>query len=276
MANKQQRQTQPPPYNKRLEGVHNTDELRQLIRDVRSRSAANASGTSASASRQVLKDFDTTDTVVPIAVLRAIQELGMYCDKDVDSTATTTIDYSDRLEECLQHTTLAFTPPPPPPEETAERKKFRQRLERLQWKQEERRYGGLVQNVGNHTNTSTDDITGKSMTYAASIGLNMIIAPLSFGCLMYFFAGGLLSFMGWENEQHHHRHSTTTAPDIRKVIAGVVSGVLMLMIEMILFVIRSHEMDKATRQKAKKQANTTTGGAFGYYTARTARHFKDQ
>lgn len=57
-----------------------------------------------------------------------------------------------------------------------------------------------------------------------------------------------------------------------KVIAGVVSGALMLMIEMILFVIRSHEMDKAMRTKAKTQKV----GAFGYYTAKTKRHFKGE
>ena len=46
----------------------------------------------------------------------------------------------------------------------------------------------------------------------------------------------------------------------------------MLMIEMILFVIRSHEMDKATRKKAK----TSKPGAFGHYTANTERNFKGE
>ena len=40
--------------------------------------------------------------------------------------------------------------------------------------------------------------------------------------------------------------------DIRAVIAGVVSGVCMLFIEMTLFVIRSHEMDAAVTKKARK------------------------
>lgn len=56
------------------------------------------------------------------------------------------------------------------------------------------------------------------------------------------------------------------------MIAGVVSGVVMLMIEMILFVIRSHEIDKAT----SKRARTMKTGAFGYYTANTERHFKGE
>ena len=56
------------------------------------------------------------------------------------------------------------------------------------------------------------------------------------------------------------------------MIAGVVSGVLMLMIEMILFVIRSHEMDSAMRKKEK----TSKPGAFGYYTSNTQRHFKGE
>ena len=59
---------------------------------------------------------------------------------------------------------------------------------------------------------------------------------------------------------------------LSKVIAGVVSGVLMLMIEMILFVIRSHEMDVASRKKAKK----ARPGAFGHYTSHTERHFKGE
>jgi len=57
-----------------------------------------------------------------------------------------------------------------------------------------------------------------------------------------------------------------------QVIAGVVSGAIMLMVEMVLFVIRSHEMDKATRKKAK----TAKPGAFGHYTSNTERHFKGE
>ena len=63
----------------------------------------------------------------------------------------------------------------------------------------------------------------------------------------------------------------------------IISGVAMLFIEMILFVIRTHEMDRAMRQKQAKQSKLResgvrgrgSGGAFGYYTANTAREFKE-
>jgi hypothetical protein len=41
---------------------------------------------------------------------------------------------------------------------------------------------------------------------------------------------------------------------------------------MILFVIRTHEMDKAVRKKSKK----SKPGPFGYYTANTAKNFQEQ
>jgi len=115
-----------------------------------------------------------------------------------------------------------------------------------------------------------DDVTTKSMTYAASIGLNMIVAPISFGVFMYFFAGGLLDFF-WSNTSSsqlagHHQ------PDIKRVIAGVVSGVLMLFVEMLLFVIRTNELDKAVRKKQKKNKNQ---GPFGYYTSYTSKTYQD-
>lgn len=63
------------------------------------------------------------------------------------------------------------------------------------------------------------------MTYAASIGLNMIIAPLSFGCFMYFFAGGVMHLF-WGSDDDENRHPTQiNAPDIKRVIIAVVSGV---------------------------------------------------
>ena len=210
--------------NKRLEGVQSTDDLRQLVRDVRSlgTAAGGSSNTTTNASTlsslssllyqqanpplapeqamEIVKDYDTTSDIVPIKVLCAMETL---CAKKKG-------DFVKRLENCLHSTQLAFTRPPKESPETEERRKFRLRMEKLKLKQEESRYGGLVKNVG--TQAQPDDVTTRSMTYAASIGLNMIIAPLSFGCFMYFFAGGLFNYMGWDTDRPAHM-----GPDIRKV-----------------------------------------------------------
>jgi len=91
------------------------------------------------------------------------------------------------------------------------------------------------------------------MTYAASIGANMIVAPISIGVLIYFFAGKLFAFIvpGYQVEEGKI--------NIHGVIVGVISGVVMLFIEMILFVIRNHEMDRFITKKMKKHKNP-----FGY------------
>ena len=104
-----------------------------------------------------------------------------------------------------------------------------------------------------------DDITAKSMTYAASVGLNMIVAPISFGCFMYFFAGGIFDYFFGEDFSSR----TTGGTDIKRVIVGVVSGVFMLFIEMILFVIRTHEFETHQRKKQKKKKRVQP---FGVYT----------
>ena len=206
------------PYHKRLQGVKATDDLREIIRDVRSHAGKQSdegdddntapsspldsalSLLSRDASVEILRNFDTTTQFIPISVLRAVEKLASEANQQ-------------RLNECLSHTTLAFTPPPPAEPETAQHAKFRRRLERLRLQQDERRYGAYVQNVG--TTAVPDDVTTRSMTYAASIGLNMIVAPLSFGCFMYFFAGGVLSYFGWIDEER----PAHLGPDIRKVSA---------------------------------------------------------
>eukprot|EP00957_Ditylum_brightwellii_P038515 2911118-Ditylum_brightwellii.AAC.1 len=63
------------------------------------------------------------------------------------------------------------------------------------------------------------------MTYAASVGLNMIVAPISFGVFMYFFAGQIFHWVAGEEGQFDPRTSAANKTDIRRVIAGVVSGV---------------------------------------------------
>jgi hypothetical protein len=172
---------------------------------------------------------------------------------------------NQRVEKALKEPNrLEFSQPAHEPE-TAEKKKYRQRMERLALAQEERSYSKLTHNLGKEV---ADDVTMKSMTYAASIGLNMIVAPISFGVFMYFFAGGLIDFF-WARLEHE-RHGSST--DNRKVIAGVVSGVMMLFIEMLLFVIRTNEMDKAMRKKSKSKKVKP----FGPYSSASVKTFKGE
>jgi hypothetical protein len=100
-----------------------------------------------------------------------------------------------------------------------------------------------------------DDVTTKSMTYAASIGLNMIVAPISFGVFVYFFAGHFLF------QQMSEEDKAIGKINVGKVISAVIAGVAMMFIEMILFVIRSHELDTHTTKK--KIVRKTAYGAFG-------------
>jgi hypothetical protein len=167
---------------------------------------------------------------------------------------------------------LVFTSPPKASAAESEnmekqQKKYNKRMDRLRLQQEETKYSKLTSNLGKVV--KDDDVTTKSMTYAASIGLNMIVAPISFGVLMYFFAGSLLDYF-YPTVQSKSA-ALTNAPDIRKVIMGVISGVAMLFIEMILFVIRTDEMDKAIRKKGKKRKQ----GPFGYYSSATTKNFKE-
>ena len=134
--------------------------------------------------------------------------------------------------------------------------KFQKRLERLRLQDEERSYLNLTTNLKTAASLKDDNITVKSMTYAASVGLNMIVAPISFGVFMYFFAGSIFNrLFGLEND-------ASGDIDIKRVIAGVVSGVFMLFVEMILFVIRSHELDSSVRKKSKRKENRAN--PFGY------------
>jgi len=193
--------------------------------------------------------------VIPIRILRSIASL-------LGDTVVERALEGQNLAGGGTAVTLAFTSPPPP-DDSLEHQRFLKRMERLRFKQEEVKYSKLTSNLGR---VATDDVTTRSMTYAASIGLNMIVAPLSFGGLMYFFGGALLDYF-WPSS----KRANDFAPDIRKVIVGVLSGVVMLFIEMLLFVIRTHEMDRAIRRKSRKKKQ----GPFGHYTSQTSKTFKE-
>jgi hypothetical protein len=132
---------------------------------------------------------------------------------------------------------------------------------------EERSYGKLTRNLQTHSIYKDDDITTKSMMYASSVGLNMIVAPISFGVFMYFFAGGIFGrFVDGEQQDdniiNYDRWKGTGGVDVRRVIVGVISGVFMLFVEMILFVIRSHELDAEVARKGRRRENRAN--PFGY------------
>lgn len=103
----------------------------------------------------------------------------------------------------------------------------------------------------------------------------MIVAPVSFGVFMYFFSGSLFSrwLDGDDVDVGVERSRGGSGTDVRRVIAGVVSGVFMLFVEMILFVIRSHELDASVRKKARRRENRAN--PFGY-TERTAKRVYDR
>jgi hypothetical protein len=134
-------------------------------------------------------------------------------------------------------------------------------MQLLRIKAEEKKYQQLTENLEKPLD---EEINVKSMTYAASIGLNMIVAPVSFGILAYF-VSGMYFFPDATT-------TTTTSPTrsnnndanilhTYKVICAVIAGVLMMFIEMILFVIRSSEMEYYTSKKKKKNRNIY--GPFG-------------
>jgi hypothetical protein len=266
-------------HKKRLEGVQGTRELVELLQEAlliarkNDTSSSSASSSSFANARSVLLDFDATGITtnknkedaftLPIKVIAAMKAV----------LSSTTAD-NNRVEQALQtsRTQLVFTSPPKASAEETEnmekqQKKYQKRMDRLRLQQEETKYSKLTSNLGKVV--KDDDVTTKSMTYAASIGLNMIVAPLSFGVLMYFFAGSLLDYF-YPTVQSKSA-ALTNSPDIRKVIMGVISGVAMLFIEMILFVIRTDEMDKAIRKKGKKRKQ----GPFGYYSSATTKNFKE-
>jgi hypothetical protein len=196
---------------------------------------------------------------------------------------------SKKLDGALANTRLIYSSHPPPEKETGEQRRFRKRMDRLRLRAEEARYVKLTKNLDTHVE---DDVTTKSMTYAASVGLNMIVAPISFGVFMYFFAGAIFGWMTG-NDEELKPHQTdiksvftgelsvvcTTGALSRFLIIllynatnsiyvyswdakGVISGVGMLFVEMILFVIRTHEFDAVVTKKKRKRA--TTISPFGY------------
>ena len=196
------------------------------------------------------------DAALPLAGVIALQSLILMT---TDDDAKTQQKLSQELETALHQTKqLSFHKQSSQNSNNSD-PKFQKRLERLRLQDEERSYLNLTTNLKTAASLKDDNVTVKSMTYAASVGLNMIVAPISFGVFMYFFAGSIFNrFFGSDNDDNDNNGDI----DIKRVIAGVVSGVFMLFVEMILFVIRSHELDASVRKKSKKRENRAN--PFGY------------
>ncbi|KAL3794494.1 hypothetical protein HJC23_013967 [Cyclotella cryptica] len=199
--------------------------------------------------QSTLNNHDTVDSrpVLPLAQISALKLL--LSNSSSPDTATT---LTQSLEQALR-TPLIFTSPTTPPSSNPT---FEKRLAHLRQLNEERSYLASTSNIQKLNAHSThDDINVKSMMYATSVGLNMIVAPVSFGVFMYFFAGSLFGrFFPPDNRGNN--------VDVRQVIAGVLSGVILLFIEMILFVIRSHELDASVRKKKRRREYRSN--PFGY------------
>lgn len=114
---------------------------------------------------------------------------------------------------------------------------WKARMAHLSRVADDRNYGKLTNNISLYQ-PPTDEITGRSMTYAASIGLNMIVAPISFGAFIYGF--GFHVLRGWGGQEG-------------RILLSVICGVMMMFIEMILFVIRSDAVEKEAGKKKKRE-----------------------
>jgi len=238
-----------PTYDKKLEGVRVNTALLEIWKEFYSKVQVGDSTLSVGgniqrkAAIQILKDGphpNQDPEYVPMKIISALETL---------------VPSRDTLDKALAGTTLYFTPPPAEKEESKERRKFNQRMMKLRLQNEETKYIRITNNLHREIQ---DDVTTRSMTYAASVGLNMIVAPLSFGCFMYFFAGGIFDY--FFGEEFSAR--TTGGTDIKRVIVGVVSGVIMLFIEMTLFVIRTHEVEAALTKKKKKKKPVQPFGVY--------------
>ena len=259
--------------NKKLEGVQYTAELRSISKRVLA-----LKHTDSNAADHV-KSHLSAD-ILPLSSLKAMRTIIRQKCNESESVKTSLLaDLNAALVAATKSAQarggegwggLQFTAPPtkPSPDQlTADEVKYQRRIERLRLKAEENRYSRLVSNLDTKV---ADDETMKSMTYATSVGMNMIVAPISFGAFMYFFSGQLFGWVLDKDDDGASRNSNGNNVDIRAVIAGVISGVIMLFIEMTLFVIRSHEMDAAVSKKAKKrQVNP-----FGYDKRTAARTFE--
>lgn len=240
----------PPPSSHPAESLGRAQEAKIQL------SSVMTVKTSKSMLQNALNDV-AVDAALPLAGIIALKSLILMT---TDEDPKTQQKLSQELEAALRKTKqLSFHKQSSRNSNNSD-PKFQKRLERLRLQDEERSYLNLTTNLKTAASLKDDNVTVKSMTYAASVGLNMIVAPISFGVFMYFFAGSIFNrFFGSDNDDDDDKNGDI---DIKRVIAGVVSGVFMLFVEMILFVIRSHELDASVRKKSKRRENRAN--PFGY------------
>ncbi|KAL3770177.1 hypothetical protein ACHAW5_009272 [Stephanodiscus triporus] len=242
----------------------------------RGTSRSNDAGEAKSAVRSATSSSSATLSLSALEPIRFLIDNSLN-DSSHDGIRTTLLL---ELEGAIRKSSLSFAPdddsndkspddglPTSAPSDVdVDRTAFEKRLAKLRLRDEERSYGRLTTNLRNRSSMiGDDDVTAKSMTYAASVGLNMIVAPVTFGVFMYFFAGGIFGrFFDDDDDDVYgdRRHPRGGGVDVRRVIAGVISGCFMLFVEMILFVIRSHEIDASSTRKGRRSENRAN--PFGY------------
>jgi len=204
---------------KTLAGVKATPDLLSLLAECN----ANSATATEKSSSQDIPGSAVASAMAPLSLSEAKPLLKSRSDNDVISLQVIRAMYSvmdkdsaKKLDQALAQTQLTYSTPPPPDKDSSEQKKFQKRMDRLRLRAEEVRYMKLT---GNLDTSVQDDVTTKSMTYAASVGLNMIVAPISFGVFMYFFAGAVFGWILGEDGQERQPHQT----DIKSVIAGAYS-----------------------------------------------------
>jgi hypothetical protein len=220
--------------------------------------------------RATCNNYDIGDAtaVIPLDQISACQFLIAQ-----SSNQEAAKQLSISLEKSIQPTTLIYERPNSInlQQQEGDNTSFQKRLQYLRQLQEERSYLASTSNIQKlNAHSTRDDVNVKSMMYATSVGLNMIVAPLSFGVFMYFFAGSLFSKFFPLEENNNHPSNV----DIRQVIAGVLSGVILLFIEMILFVIRSHELDASVRKKERRREYKSN--PFGYTSRAMERTYRGE
>jgi len=237
--------------SKELLGITNTEKLRKCVLDIHRKNGSLEDG---------MKSINAAVDYMPLSIisqvneiLREVVEHGREKEWDVVRK-----EFDCAISECaLMFTKMTEDKNDP------ERTKYEKRMKRLRLKVEEKKYMKLTENL---TSVRIDhDKTTKSMTYATSIGANMIVAPISFGIFVYFFAGQFIDF-----EDKHTRIGKRK--DAKRVIFSILAGVFMLFAEMILYVIRSHQLDVHTTKKKKK----TSLNPFGHYNAKTVKNHNEE
>jgi len=238
--------------NKTILGISSSEKLKEALQQIIKKSSSSNNTTiiteiqelesilKESSSKESSTDQSQESDYIPLQAITIAKSIAVKESLNLELEA---------LNAALQNTTLMYSKP----QDTKTTFAYKSRIQKLQLAEQEKQYSNITKNINS---TPDDDQTIKSMMYAASVGMNMIVAPISIGVIMYFFAGKLFAFIIPDYQQEKGKIN------IHGVIAGVLVGVIMLFIEMILFVIRNHEMDKFVTKKIKRKKDHMN--PFGY------------